>query len=55
MPAKSPKQRRFIFAKRNQYGSKKKTPKSYKWVWDYAFLNKAILSLNSTASSYSSD
>jgi len=33
MPAKSPKQLKFIFAKRNQYKSKKKTPKSFKWVW----------------------
>lgn len=33
MPARSEKQRRFIFAKRRQYGKKKDTPKRWKWVW----------------------
>ena len=33
MPAKTEKQRRFIFAKRSQYKNKKQTPKKWKWIW----------------------
>ena len=34
MHSKSEKQRKFIFYKRNKYGSKKKTPKKDKWIWE---------------------
>lgn len=34
MPSKSDAQRKMIFAKRNQYGSKEKAPKEWKWVFD---------------------
>ena len=33
MPSRTEKQRSFIFAKRSQYGTKKKTPKRWLWVW----------------------
>jgi hypothetical protein len=33
MPAKSKKQLALVYARRNQYGSKKNTPKKWKWVW----------------------
>ena len=33
MPATSEKQRRFIWAKRREYGKKKSTPKKWKWIW----------------------
>ncbi len=33
MPAHSEKQRRFIWAKRREYGKKKSTPKKWKWIW----------------------
>jgi hypothetical protein len=33
MPATSEKQRRFIWAKRREYGTKKSTPKKWKWIW----------------------
>jgi hypothetical protein len=33
MPAKTEKQRRFIFAKRREYGDRKNTPKKFKWIW----------------------
>lgn len=33
MPARSEKQRRFIFAKRRQWDKKSKTPKRWKWIW----------------------
>jgi hypothetical protein len=33
MPAHTEKQRRFIWAKRRQYGNKKSTPKKWKWIW----------------------
>jgi hypothetical protein len=33
MPASSEKQRRFIWAKRREYGKKKSTPKKWKWIW----------------------
>lgn len=33
MPAESEKQRRFIWAKRREYGKKKSTPKKWKWIW----------------------
>jgi hypothetical protein len=33
MPAVSEKQRRFIWAKRREYGKKKSTPKKWKWIW----------------------
>ncbi len=34
MPAKSKQQFRYIWAMRNKYKSKKKAPKSMKWVFD---------------------
>lgn len=34
MPSHSEQQRKFIFAKRNQYGSKDKAPEKWKWVFD---------------------
>jgi len=34
MPSRSEQQRKFIFAKRNQYGSKDKAPEKWKWVFD---------------------
>lgn len=33
MPARSKSQLGFIYSKRNKYGSKKNTPKKWKWVW----------------------
>jgi hypothetical protein len=33
MPARSEKQRRFIWALRRKYKNKSKTPKKCKWVW----------------------
>ena len=33
MPAQSQQQLKLVYAKRNQYGSKEKTPKKWKWVW----------------------
>lgn len=43
MPAKSQKQRGLIFARRDQYGSKKNTPKKWKWIWDEDWENKGKL------------
>ena len=43
MPAKSQAQRGLIFSKRDQYGSKAKTPEKWKWVWDSDFENKGKL------------
>ena len=43
MPAKSQAQRALIFSKRDQYGSKKKTPKKWKWIWDEGWENKGKL------------
>jgi hypothetical protein len=34
MPAKSQQQLKYIWAMRNKYGSKKKTPSKMKWVFD---------------------
>lgn len=34
MPAKSKKQLKLIFAIRNKYKNKLKTPEKWKWVWD---------------------
>lgn len=34
MPAKSRKQQKFIFAKRDEYGSKENTPEKWKWIWE---------------------
>jgi hypothetical protein len=34
MPARSQQQAKFIWAMRNKYGSKKKSPKNMKWVFD---------------------
>lgn len=33
MPATTEKQKRFIWAKRREYGKKKSTPKKWKWIW----------------------
>jgi hypothetical protein len=43
MPAKSQAQRGLIFGKRNQYGSKAKTPDKWKWIWDEDWENKGKL------------
>jgi hypothetical protein len=45
MSAKSEKQRNFIFALRNRYKSRKKTPWRWKWVWgeDWTKLENTIL------------
>ena len=43
MPAKSQAQRGLIFSKRDQYKTKAKTPKKWKWVWDEDFENKGKL------------
>ena len=43
MPAKSQAQRGLIFARRDQYGSKKNTPKKWKWIWDEDWENKGKL------------
>jgi len=44
MPAKTKKQRKFIFAKRRQYKSKSKAPKKWKWVFgkEWAHLENII-------------
>ena len=39
MPAKSEKQKRLIYAKRNTYKSKSKTPKKWKWIWNNEWLH----------------
>jgi len=43
MPVKSQQQRKFIFAKRGQYGDEKHTPKEWKWVWEPGWENKGKL------------
>jgi len=43
MPAKSQAQRGLIFSKRDQYGSKAKTPEKWKWIWDSDYENKGKL------------
>jgi len=43
MPAKSQAQRGMIFARRDQYKSKAKTPKKWQWIWDEDFENKGKL------------
>ena len=43
MPATSQSQRGLIFSKRDQYGSKEKTPKKWKWIWDEDWENKGKL------------
>ena len=43
MPARSQSQRGLIFARRDQYGSKEKTPKKWKWIWDEAWENRGRL------------
>ena len=43
MPAKSQAQRGMIFARRDQYGSKAKTPKKWQWIWDEDWENKGKL------------
>lgn len=43
MPAVSQSQRGFIFGKRNKYGSKEKTPKKWKFIWDEEWENKGKL------------
>jgi len=34
MPPSSRQQQKMIYARRNQYGSKEKTPKQWQWIWD---------------------
>ena len=43
MPAKSQAQRGLVFSKRDQYGSKNKTPKKWKWIWEDEWENKGKL------------
>jgi hypothetical protein len=43
MPAKSQAQRGLIFSRRDKYGSKKNTPKKWKWIWDEDWENKGKL------------
>jgi hypothetical protein len=43
MPAQSQSQRSLIFAKRDQYGSYKETPKKWKWIWSKDWENKGKL------------
>ena len=43
MPAKSQSQRGLIFGKRNQYKTKKNTPKKWKFIWDKDYENKGKL------------
>lgn len=33
MPAKTERQRRFIFAKRREFKTKTETPKKWRWIW----------------------
>jgi len=40
MPAKSKHQFRYIYAMRRKYGSKKKAPKSMKWVFNKDWTDK---------------
>lgn len=37
MPAVSKSQLRLVYGKRNQYGSKEKTPAQWQWVWKSSF------------------
>jgi len=49
MPSVSEKQRRFIWAKRREYGKKKSTPKKWKWIWKPEWVDlkeSLILSFN---------
>ena len=34
MPVQSDAQRKMIFARRDQYGTKEKTPEKWQWIWD---------------------
>jgi len=43
MPSKSQSQRGLIFGRRNKYGSKKNTPKKWKFIWDEGWENKGKL------------
>jgi len=43
MPAKSQSQRGLIFSKRSKYGSKEKSPKKWKWVFEEGWENKGKL------------
>jgi len=43
MPVVSQQQRKLIFAKRGQYGSEKKTPDKWKWIWESGWENKGKL------------
>lgn len=49
MPAKSPKQLKYIYAMRNKYGSKKKAPKKYKWLFakEWGHMEKNIMDFTS--------
>jgi hypothetical protein len=48
MPSKSEAQRKLVFAKRGQYGSKSKTPEDWKWVWndDWTRVEESSLTKN---------
>jgi len=43
MPTRSQSQRKLIFAKRSQYGSRAETPEKWKWVWEKDWENKGKL------------
>jgi hypothetical protein len=34
MPVQSDAQRKLIFTRRDQYGTKEKTPKKWQWIWN---------------------
>ena len=43
MPAVSQSQRGLIFGKRTKYGSKKNTPKKWKFIWEEGWENEGKL------------
>jgi len=38
MPSSSDKQKKFVLAKRNEYGSKENTPDKWTWIWEDSWL-----------------
>jgi len=48
MPAKSKQQLKLIYAIRNKYGSKKKAPKKWKWVFgeEWGHLEEGLLTFD---------
>jgi len=55
MPATSQAQRGLVFGKRNQYGSKEKTPKKWIWIWGEEWENKGKLPAKKTNESFNVD